>query len=157
MVKSVIKELILLLLLCLAVILILGILLYRYVPMAKTLPNEVAYTIPAEAKEELANSAHIDESQIIMTYSVNASDLNNYQKIKDYKPGKANPFAGTVVQSGNNGNAGNNTNSGTSTNANTTNSNSSNTNTSNSNSSNEQSNSNESQSGGTYFQNTGTK
>ena len=52
MAKSIIKELIIVLLLCLAIILVLGILLYEYVPVSKTIPNEVSYTTPEEVKEE---------------------------------------------------------------------------------------------------------
>ena len=51
MAKSIIKELIIVLLLCLAIIIVLGILLYEYVPMAKTLPNQVSYTTHQYAKE----------------------------------------------------------------------------------------------------------
>lgn len=93
MAKKVVKELIIALLLCLAIILLLGILLYEYVPITKTIPNEVSYTTPENVKKELADSATIDESQIIMTYEVDSNDLNNYAKIQDYKPGKANPFS----------------------------------------------------------------
>ena len=39
MAKTIIKEIIIMLLLCLAIILSLGILLYEYVPMTKTIPN----------------------------------------------------------------------------------------------------------------------
>ena len=41
MAKSVVKEIIIALLLCLAIILVLGILLYEYAPMSKTIPNPV--------------------------------------------------------------------------------------------------------------------
>ena len=93
MAKTVLKEIIIMLLLCLVIILALGILLYEYVPMTKTIPNPVSYSTPSEVKKELANSSDIDESQIIMTYEVDATDLNNYTSIQDYKPGKANPFS----------------------------------------------------------------
>lgn len=93
MAKKVVKELIIVLLLCLAIILLLGILLYEYVPITKTIPNAVSYTTPEDVKEELADSQAIDENQIIMTYEVDSTDLNNYAKIQDYKPGKANPFS----------------------------------------------------------------
>ena len=84
MAKSIIKELIIVLLLCLAIIIILGILLYEYVPMVKTLPNQVSYTTPQEAKEELAEASEVDESQVVMTYEVNSADLNNYKKVQKY-------------------------------------------------------------------------
>ena len=93
MAKTVIKELIIILLLCLAIILLLGILLYEYVPITKTIPNPVSYTTPDEVKQELANADGVDENQVIMTYEVDSTDLNNYKRIQDYKPGKANPFS----------------------------------------------------------------
>ena len=74
MAKSIIKELIIVLLLCLAIILILGILLYEYVPITKTVPNEVAYTTPSDVKSELLSSSDADENKIIMTYEVNQDD-----------------------------------------------------------------------------------
>lgn len=93
MAKTVIKEIIIMLLLCLAIILLLGILLYENVPMTKTIPNPVSYTTPNNVKQELADTDGIDESQVIMTYEVDATDLNNYSSIQNYKPGKANPFS----------------------------------------------------------------
>lgn len=80
MAKSIIKELIIVLLLCLAIILVLGILLYEYVPVSKTIPNEVSYTTPEEVKEELLTSSDVDENQIVMTYEIDSTDLNNYKK-----------------------------------------------------------------------------
>lgn len=77
----------------LAIILVLGILLYDYVPISKTVPNQVAYTTPEDVKQELIQSGSLDESEVIMTYEVNNDDLNNYRRVKDYKPGKANPFS----------------------------------------------------------------
>ena len=93
MTKTILKEIIIVLLLCLAIILVLGILLYDYVPMSKTVPNQVAYTTPEDVKQELLESGTLDESEVIMTYEVNNDDLNNYRRVKDYKPGKANPFS----------------------------------------------------------------
>lgn len=92
MAKSIIKEIIIVLLLCLAIMLVLGILLYEYVPITKTLPNEVSYTTPENVKQELLSSSDVDDTQVIMTYEVNQDDLNNYRRVQDYVPGKANPF-----------------------------------------------------------------
>ena len=156
MAKSIIKELIIVLLLCLAIIIILGILLYEYVPMVKTLPNQVSYTTPQEAKEELAEASEVDENQVVMTYEVNSADLNNYKKVQKYKPGKANPFSSyeqstTGTNTTENGSTGSdNSNSGTSSNATTGNSSSSN-------SSGSSSSENTTTSGGKFFQDTGTK
>ena len=92
MAKNIIKEIIIVLLLCLAIILILGVLLYEYVPSNKVIPEKVSYTTPENVKEEL-NKA--DNTNIITTYEYNveASDLNNYKRVSDYVPGKQNPFS----------------------------------------------------------------
>lgn len=91
--KSIFKEIIIVLLLCLAIILVLGVVLYEYVPISKTIPSEVAYTTPEEVQQELIAAGDVDESEIVMTYEVNSDDLNNYRRVQDYKPGKANPFS----------------------------------------------------------------
>ena len=93
MAKNIIKEIIIMLLLCLAIILILGVILYEYVPSNKILPEEVSYVTPQNIKEELKNSDSIEEDKVILTYEIDESDLTNYQKIKDYKPGKVDPFS----------------------------------------------------------------
>lgn len=93
MAKSVVKEIIIMLLLCLAIIIVLGLLLYDYVPMSKVVPEPVSYTTPEEVQQELKQAGSIDDSQVIMTYEVDSTDLNNYKNIKNYKPGKANPFS----------------------------------------------------------------
>ena len=51
--KNIIKELIIFLLLVLAIILILGVLLYEYVPTNKIIPEKVSYTTPENIKSEL--------------------------------------------------------------------------------------------------------
>lgn len=138
MTKKIIKELIIVLLLCLAIILILGVLLYDYVPMAKIVPEPVSYTTPENVEKELLESTEVDQSQIVMTYEIDGTDLNNYRKIQEYKPGKTNPFssyetAGDTVTDNNSSNG----SSSGSTSNNNTNSTSS--------------------SGGTYFTDKGTK
>lgn len=155
MAKSIIKELIIVLLLCLAIILVLGILLYEYVPVSKTIPNEVSYTTPEEVKEELLTSSDIDENQIVMTYEIDSTDLNNYKKIQNYKPGKANPFSSYETQASGS-NAGSSQTSGQNTTSNT-NTNTSNGSDTSSSSNSSQSTDNTTTSGGKFFQDTGTK
>ena len=151
MAKSIIKEIIIVLLLCLAIMLILGILLYEYVPITKTLPNEVSYTTPDNVKQELLSSSDVDDTQVIMTYEVNQEDLNNYRRVQDYVPGKANPFSSYESTDANNDNnsSNNNNNNSSSNNSNGGNSSSSSSTSNNNNDS--------SSSGGHFFQNTGTK
>ena len=99
------KELIIVLLLILAIVLLLGILLYEYVPMAKTIPNPVSYKTPDDVKEELQSAGQVDEEEIIMTYKIDSNDLNNYKRVQNYRPGKANPFSTYEVSGSNVGTA----------------------------------------------------
>lgn len=149
MAKSIIKEIIIVLLLCLAIMLVLGILLYEYVPITKTLPNEVSYTTPENVKQELLSSSDVDDTQVIMTYEVNQDDLNNYRRVQDYVPGKANPFSSYETT------ATDPTGNGSSTGGSSSNSSSSNS--SSSNASSNTTTDDNSSSGGHFFQNTGTK
>ena len=123
--KNIIKEIIIVLLLILAIILRLGILLYEYVPNNKIIPQQVSYTTPENVKEELSTSENVDDSQVIMTYEVTATDLTNYKKTKDYVSGKKNPFESIESQNTTTENttSGNTVNSGTTGNSSTTNTN----------------------------------
>lgn len=92
MAKNIIREIIIVLLLTLAIILILGVLLYEYVPANKIIPEKVSYTTPENAKLELETDTNVDDTQVIITYQIDSTDLNNYKKIQEYIPGKKNPF-----------------------------------------------------------------
>lgn len=123
MTKKIIREVIIMLLLALAIILILGVLLYEYVPSNKIIPDEVSYKTPEPVKEELSKSDNVENEEVILTYSVDATDLDNYERINTYVPGKPNPFSSYsetenpgngTTQNGNSTGKNNNTNSGTS-------------------------------------------
>ena len=142
MAKNVIKEMIIILLLCLAIILVLGLILYEYVPTGKIIPEEVSYTTPSEIKEEINKGENVEDEQVILTYSVDSTDLRNYEKINTYVPGKTNPFSSYDTSS----TQGNNTTNGS---QNSGNGNSNNTNLGNNNSN--------GSTGGTYLPDKGTK
>jgi len=93
MVKSIIKEIIIFLLLILAILSILFVILYKYAPSSKTLPEEISYTTPQNVKEKLVSIEGVDEDKVILTYELDQTDLYNYQRINEYKPGKSNPFS----------------------------------------------------------------
>lgn len=133
MAKNVIKEIIIVLLLALAIILILGVLLYRYTSYNKVLPEEVSYTIPENIKQELATSTNPEAEQPILTYEVTASDLKTYQRTKEYVQGRRDPFASVEDTTTQNATSGN-TATGSQTTGNTNSSSSSSTNSSSSNS-----------------------
>ena len=163
MAKNVIKEIIIILLLCLAIILVLGVLLYEYVPMTKTIPNPVSYTVPEGVEEELQDTS----DDVLMSFAnsseqIDSTELNNYERINNYQPGKADPFSSYQEQTTSSTNGENTTTGNSSTgNSSTGNSGSASTNsnsgTSSSSSSSSSSNSGSTTSGGHFFQNKGTK
>lgn len=143
--KSVFKEIMIVLLLILAILLVLGVFLYDYIPMNKVVPKIEAYEAPNNIKEELQQE--VDETQNSMTpivYEINNSDLNLYEKSKDYQKGKVNPFADT-------------SNGNTTTNTTTSNGNNTATGTTNTNNNSSTKDTTKPSSEGTYLPSTGTK
>lgn len=115
MIKSIIKEIFIIILLVLAIILVLGIIFYDYRPSNKKIPSKVAeYTLSEEMSEELNETLTAAETQnIVKTYRVDSTDLGRYEESDDYNKGKVNPFA---APSSNGENSQNNTGNGNSTN-----------------------------------------
>ncbi len=153
MAKNIIKEIIIILLLALAIILILGVLLYRYTAYNKVLPEAVSYTTPENIKEELASSTNIEEQQPILTYEVTASDLKTYERTKEYVQGRRNPFAATEDTTSQNATGGNTSGSSQGTGSTTGSSSSNNNSNSNTNSST----TNTTEDDGSFFPDKGTK
>ncbi len=93
MTKSILKEIIIILLLIFAIILLLGVLLYDYVPMNKVIPQDVKYVAAEDTKIALDEKKATDSESVVLTYEVTATDLKNYQKVNEYNAGRKNPFA----------------------------------------------------------------
>lgn len=146
--KSIAKEIIIGLLLCLAIILILSVLLYSYIPNNKVVPEAVAYTTPEEAKEVL-NEAQVDTSKVILTYEMNGNDLSTAQKTNSYKAGKVNPFSTYKLEENNNNGTSGTANSGSTSSGGETSSQSSTGNSNNSSSASRTNNTNDSSIAGT--------
>lgn len=93
MIKSILKEIMIILFLCIAILFILSVLFYDYNPINKVVPNKIAYSVPENIQEEL-NEKSIQNTLSIenKVYTIEASDLNVYQKSKTYNPSKENPF-----------------------------------------------------------------
>lgn len=113
MFKSVMKEIFIILLLSIAILLILGILFYDYIPINRVIPEKEAYTTPNNVQEEIAEE--ITESEKVeVTYEVTDSDLNIYKQTGSYTEGRANPFSlepntNTGTSNGETGNTNNGT------------------------------------------------
>ena len=101
MIKSILKEIIIVLLLCAIILFVLGILFYDYNPINKVVPNKVAYSVPENIKNELEENVQNTLSVENKVYTIEGSDLNIYKKSKAYNPSKENPFASTSTEESN--------------------------------------------------------
>lgn len=137
MVKSILKEIAIMLLLCIAIILVLGVIFYDSIPSNKVVPNKLSqYTTPENVQSEIDEKI-TEVNKVEVSYEITSSDLSLYKQTQSYTSGKADPFsASTTVDSAN-------SDGGT---VNTTN-----------NSENEDSTSIDSNSTGTFFNETGHK
>lgn len=90
---KVIKEIIIVLLAILISMLALAVVLYDYLPSKIQTKETITYSATDSVKELLQDSVATDNSNIILTYEVTGSDLNTFEKQKEYVPGKQNPFA----------------------------------------------------------------
>ncbi len=117
MVKSIIKEVIITILLCVAILLVLSVLFYDYNPLTKTVPSKIAYTTPENIKEEVEEEiTELEKTNIV--YTIDGSDLNIYKKSNKYVAGKADPFSSSS-SSGNTNTSNNHTSPNTNTTENT--------------------------------------
>ena len=89
---KIIKEIIIMLLVCLAGMLLFAVILYEYIPNRKVVPEVSLYSAPEQIKEMIADDIDKRNEQIIKTFEVTSSDLTNYKITNDYVAGKSNPF-----------------------------------------------------------------
>ncbi len=118
MVKSVFKEICIMLLLCIAIVLILGVIFYDSIPSNKAVPNKLsAYTTPENVQSEIDEEVS-GMNKVEVSYEITSSDLTLYKQTQSYTPGKPDPFSASTSTNGTN------TNGGTQTNTDNTNGNS---------------------------------
>ena len=126
MAKAIIKEIFIMLLLCVAIVLVFGVIFYDYIPTNKAVPNKLeAYVTPENIQEEIDEEIK-EMNKVEVSYEITESDLDMNKQTHSYTPGKRDPFSASTDYTnnagGNNtGNAGNNGGtSGTNTDPNST-------------------------------------
>ena len=107
--KPIVKEVCIILLLCLAICLVLGVVFYDYIPNNKVVPSTVeAYKTSNTIKDEISQEI-VDYPKQNITLEITDSDLRLYKNSGSYSTGKSNPF---VVESGDSTNTDTNTENG---------------------------------------------
>lgn len=109
MVKTIMKEAFIMLLITVAVLVVLALVLYQFMPTNRVIPSKVTvYATPEEVAKEIDDEVTEQEYESTNTvYDITDSDLSKYKSEKNYNPGKVNPFAeagNETLTEGNNSN-----------------------------------------------------
>ena len=105
---EIIKDLIVSLLIVVCIGIIISIVFYDDIALAKVVPEVEEYTLTAEMQNELEYTELDDAEEVIINYYIDASDLKKYEKTNEYVKGKSNPFAEVSLEIENNTTTGNN-------------------------------------------------
>lgn len=117
MVKTVLKEVCIMLLLCVAIVLVLGVIFYDSIPSNKVVPNKLgAYQTPENIQTEIDEEIS-GMNKVEVSYEITSSDLTLYKQTHSYKPGKPDPFSASTSTNTSNPSGGTQTNTSTNTNS----------------------------------------
>lgn len=95
-IKSIFKEICIMILLCVAIVLVLGVIFYDSIPSNKVVPNKLsAYATPENVVTEI-NETITEMNKVEVTYEIKGSDLTLYKQTHSYKPGKPDPFSAST-------------------------------------------------------------
>ena len=107
--KSVLKEIIIILLLCCAICLILGVVFYDYIPTNKVIPSTVEPYTTSNTIKEVINQEITEFQKQTIVMEITDSDLKIHKQERSYDSGKINPFAKSSSGTTNTENGGGNT------------------------------------------------
>lgn len=94
MAKEVMKQIIISILTCIAIVLIAALIFYQYIPSNKVIPAKVqAYSTPESIKTEIEDKVEEELKAQNELYEITDADLDSYKRTKSYNPGKSDPFA----------------------------------------------------------------
>ena len=97
---SIIKDIIISILIVVTILLIISIIFYDKISLSKVIPEAEEYTLSDEMQKDLDEGKEEETKQIVTTYYIDAVDLKNYEKNKEYNKGKKNPFAELSTSNG---------------------------------------------------------
>lgn len=90
--KSILQEIVIVLLLCVVIVLLLCVIFYNYIPINKTVPSNVeAYVTSDTIKNEIEEEI-VEYPKENIVFEITDSDLTLYKQSNSYVQGKSNPF-----------------------------------------------------------------
>lgn len=93
--KGVLRQVLITLLVLIALILVLAIIFYQFLPTNKIVPVKVTeYKTPESVSQEINdNTSEQEFSSVNELLEITDSDLSKYKSTKSYNPGKSDPFS----------------------------------------------------------------
>lgn len=93
--KGVLRQVLITLLVLIALILVLAIIFYQFLPTNKIVPIKVTeYKTPESVSQEINdNTSEQEFSSVNELLEITDSDLSKYKSTKSYNPGKSDPFS----------------------------------------------------------------
>ena len=98
---SLIKDIIISLLIVICIVLIFSVIFYDDISVSKVIPESQEYELTEEMQQELEETYYDEATEVVVTYSMDSSDLKRYEKVKEYNSGKQNPFAEESIEADN--------------------------------------------------------
>ncbi len=109
------RDLFISLLIIIFIVLVIFIASYNKLSINKIIPQSEDYQMPETMQKDMKEDKLEEAKEIVTTYYLDSSDLRKFEKTKEYKKGKANPFAEVSVDPSNTVSGGSNkTSSGSS-------------------------------------------
>ncbi len=91
---KVLKEFAIYILIIALIVLVFGILFYKQLPSNKLIPIASEYALPENLENVLEGTLSDKENkEVLVTYTVEQTDLDKYKENAQYDPGKIDPFA----------------------------------------------------------------
>ncbi len=98
--KTIFREIFITLLVIVAVVLVLGIIFYKFMPTNRVIPAKVqAYATPEKVIQEIENGEQEKLEEEEHVYEITDADLAKFKNENSYTPGKVNPFKEYVGES----------------------------------------------------------
>ena len=101
--KNMIKDIGISLLIVTAISLVTMILFYNKISLGRVLPTVEEYQLSEEMQNEIDIEEKNETMEVVKTYKIKGSDLNKYEKTKEYNKGKKDPFAAAETGSSKSG------------------------------------------------------
>ena len=97
MAKSILKEVAIMLLLCVAIVLIIGVIFYDSIPSNKVVPNKLQAYVTSQNVQAEIDEKVTATNKVEVSYEITGSDLSLYRQTNSYQSGKPDPFSESVT------------------------------------------------------------